>query len=164
MNLIARFRHPNVWIPSIFFAIFAVVISVNAVMVYVGAVTWRGVETRSSYASGQVYNERLAQEAQVRALGWTLDATVEDLGAQRAAVAVRFTDGEGYHLTADILRVAFVRPTQEGFDVIKDLSRNGSGVYEGAVELPLPGLWELRIAARRGDDEARASKRLTVEP
>lgn len=162
MNPIRRFRDPNVWIPSIFFAIFAVVITANAVMIYIGSVTWRGMETRSSYTAGQTYNAQLAEEAQVRALGWTLDTTVEDLGGQRVDVEVRFTDAGGYTLNADILRIAFVRPTQEGFDVVRDLTRNGNGAYEGSVELPLPGLWDLRVAARRGENEARASKRVTV--
>lgn len=164
MRLVRRFRDPNVWIPSVFFGMFALIILANAAMIYVGFITWRGTETRSAYAAGQVYNARLEEQERVRELGWTLDAAVTDQGGQRAGVEVRFTGPEGEDISAETLRIAFVRPTQSGHDIVRELPQTAPGVYSGAVDLPLPGLWELRMAARRHGLWARASQRVTLEP
>jgi nitrogen fixation protein FixH len=156
------FRRPNVWIPACFFAMFAVVIAVNATMILVGMSSWRGLVTTDAYEKGVAYNKAIQAEAREDALGWTVDLAVDSPAPRTAEVTVALSKPDGSPLYADRVEVGFVRPTQAGYDSVHRLTALGGGRFGKTVELPLPGLWELRIAAQKGGDAVRVSRRITV--
>lgn len=162
MKLIAKFRNPNVWIPSAFVGMFLVIIAANGIMIGVAMGTWRGLQTENAYEKGVAYNRTLENKARERALGWDVAVAADSLGGRRADVEVRLSDGDGAPVHAERVRVGFVRPTQEGYDRVVELSPRGGGRYAATVEVPLPGLWELRVAAERGRDAVHTSKRVTI--
>ncbi|MDZ7712593.1 MAG: FixH family protein [Rhodovibrio sp.] len=79
---------------------------------------------------------------------------------RRADLSSRTTSGQP--LNADRVRVGFVRPTQEGYDSLHTLTALGGGKFAKSVQLPLKGLWELRIEAAKGADAYRVSRRITL--
>ena len=162
MRAVRAFRRPNVWIPACFFGMFAVVIAANATMVLVAFDSWRGLVTTDSYEKGLVYDQAIEAEAREAALGWTVDLSVDSPAPNAADVTVELHRSDGSPLHADRVRVGFVRPTQDGYDSVHDLEPRGGGRFAKMVELPLPGLWELRIAAEKGEDAVRVSRRIMV--
>ncbi|RDD61138.1 FixH family protein [Ferruginivarius sediminum] len=164
MKLVEKFKNPNVWIPSAFVGMFLVIIAANGAMVGVAMGTWRGLHTENAYEKGVAYNETLENERRQRALGWDVALETENLGDSRADLEVRLSDGDGAPVLAERVRVGFVRPTQEGYDHIVELPRRRDGVYGAIVEVPLPGLWELRVAAERGQDAVRTTERVNIAP
>jgi nitrogen fixation protein FixH len=156
------YKQPNVWIPSCFFAMFFVIIAVNVVMIGVGMSSWRGLVTTDSYEKGLNYQKAIAAEEREEALGWSVDLSVDHPQPKRADVLVAVTDADGQPLDADRVRVGFVRPTQEGYDSLHTLTALGGGKFAKSVQLPLKGLWELRIEAEKGRDAVRVSRRITV--
>ena len=156
------FKQPNVWIPSCFFAMFFVIFAANAAMVGVALDSWRGLVTTDSYEKGLAYQEAIEAEKREEALGWSVDLSVDHPEPKRADVLISVTDNQGQPLDADRVRVGFVRPTQEGYDSLHTLTALGGGKFAKSVQLPLKGLWELRIEAAKGQDAVRVSRRITV--
>lgn len=156
------FKQPNVWIPSCFFGMFFVIFAANATMIGVGMSSWRGLVTTDAYDKGVAYQQAIEAEEREQALGWSIDLSVDHPQPKRADVLISLTDEDGQPLDADRVRVGFVRPTQEGYDSLHTLTALGGGKFAKSVELPLKGLWELRIEAEKGADALRVSRRITV--
>ena len=156
------FKQPNVWIPSCFFGMFFVIFAANAAMVGVALDSWRGLVTTDAYDKGVAYQQAVDAEAREAALGWSVDLTVDHPQPRRADVMIQVTGANGQPLEADSVEIGFVRPTQEGYDSVHSLTKLGGGKFHKSVQLPLKGLWELRIEARKGDDAVRVSRRITV--
>lgn len=156
------FKQPNVWIPSCFFAMFFVIFAANATMVGMALGSWRGLVTTDAYDKGVAYQEAIDAEKREQALGWSIDLSVDSPQPKRADVLISLTDDQGRPLDADRVRVGFVRPTQEGYDSLHTLNAVGGGKYAKSVQLPLKGLWELRIEAEKGADAYRVSRRITL--
>jgi nitrogen fixation protein FixH len=161
-RLVRWFKQPNVWIPSCFFGMFFVIFAANAAMVGVALDSWRGLVTTDAYDKGVAYQRAIEAEKREEALGWSIDLSVEHPRPKRADVTVSVTDDRGRPLDADRVRVGFVRPTQEGYDSLHTLTALGGGKFAKSVQLPLKGLWELRIEAEKGRDAVRVSRRITV--
>jgi nitrogen fixation protein FixH len=141
---------------------FFIIISVNLTMVTMALDSWRGLVTTDSYEKGLAYQEAIDAEKREEALGWSVDLSVDHPQPKRADVLIQVTDDQGQPLDADRVRVAFVRPTQEGYDSLHTLTALGGGKFAKSVQLPLKGLWELRIEAEKGQDAVRVSRRVTL--
>lgn len=152
------------WIPWLFVGMFAVIIAVNGTMVSIALSSWTGLTTQNHYLEGLAYNQRLAAAEAQEALGWELALRSEAPGASRLAVAFDARDAAGEPLYADYLRVAFVRPTHEGHDFEVTLQPRGAGHFETDVEMPLPGVWDLRLLLVRGAEAYQVTERVFVKP
>lgn len=152
------------WIPWIFVGMFAVIIAVNGTMVSIALSSWTGLTTRNHYLEGLAYNQRLAAVEAQEALGWALSVAAAAPGDSRLQLTVAASDAAGAPLYADHLRIGFVRPTHEGHDFELTLQPRGAGRFETEVEMPLPGVWDLRLLLVRGHDGYQASERVFVKP
>lgn len=157
-----RLRRPQSWIPYGFVGFFFVVIAANATMVGVALDSWTGLRTEDAYQKGLEYDEVLAARKAQEALGWDVRADVETPGDLWARVEVALDDAEGRPLDADRVRIGFFRPTHDGYDRTATLERVGYGRFAGELKLPLAGQWELRVAAERGEDAYRLSRRVMM--
>jgi nitrogen fixation protein FixH len=156
------FKQSNVWIPACFFGMFFVIFAANAAMIGVGLSSWRGLVTDDAYDKGVAYQKAIAAEEREEALGWTVDLSVDTPKPKRADVTVAVAGPDGAPIEADSVEIGFVRPTQAGYDSVHELTALGGGRFFKSVTLPLPGLWELRIAAEKGEDAVRVTRRITV--
>lgn len=149
------------WLPWTFVAFFAVVVSVNAVMVYFAATSWTGIHTTKHYLKGLDYNRTLEAVERQKARGWTgtlsvasekdavrLDLSLLDVGKKALA---------GADVTA-----RFVRPTHEGYDLEIKLVDFGEGQYTGRLQAPLPGQWDVHVVARHSQGDYRVTRRIVV--
>ncbi len=164
MNFRRRIKDPNVYIPAIFVGFFVVIIAANGAMIWAALGSWRGLQTESPWEKSAKYNATLAAAEAQAALGWQVGLDVVDRGDGQARITVALDDAEGRPLRADRVRVGFVRPTQEGYDTVTELSARQAGRYAAEVSLPLAGVWDLRIAAERGGDALHTTRRITLKP
>jgi len=143
---------------------FSVVLIANAALVYFAVNTWTGLETEQHYVKGLAYNTNLEAAKRQQALGWSADFIVEFVNSDglSGTSKIRFTDKDGKAMTHLDVRVHVSRPTHDGFDSAFDLSHSGEGIYRGAFSLPLKGLWDFRILARRGDDDFQRVERIVT--
>ena len=77
-------------------------------------------------------------------------------------VSVGFLDRDGKPVDDLTVDAEFVRPTVAGHDSRQGLSATGGGRYQAEVSLPFPGVWDMRVVARRGDLTYQLAKRIRV--
>ena len=139
------------------------ILTANAIMVTVALNSWRGLHAPEPYIQGLNYNDELERRAEQAALGWRLGLAVEQTGPRTLAIAATPVDDADRLLTEAEVTGLLVRPTQEGSDVPVRLTAAGPR-YVGEVEAPMPGIWDLRLTIRHGDDTLRHQERVFVTP
>lgn len=145
------------WYPWIFVGGFVLVFVVNGILLTFATVTFNGFETRETSDKRNAYNTKIAASEEQARLGWNGSLSLQPLspsasGAGRTArVVMAFVGPEGHPLDGLDVSVVLWRPTQEGLDQRVELHPTGPGTYTREVDFPLPGLWELRVHAGRGD-------------
>jgi nitrogen fixation protein FixH len=150
------------WLPWLFVLFFVVVFAVNGVMVYVGATSWTGLETKHYYLKGIDYNETLDAVEHQKEMGWTADLSVDRKSEN--AVRLDFALQDRRHLAvggADVT-ARLVRPTSEGHDMDVRLDDYGRGHYVADVVLPLRGQWDVRVVAKHPSGDFHLTRRIVV--
>lgn len=146
-------------------AFFGVIIGVNATMATLALSTFGGVETDSSYRTGQVF--RRTQEA-ARAqddLGWRVDVSVRRDADGRALIAASAAGPDGAPLGGLIGVARLSRPTDHKLDRLATLRPVAPGRYEGIADSVAPGQWDLVLSLDGGSARRFQSRnRLTLAP
>lgn len=150
------------WIPWTFVALFVVLIGVNAVMVVFALRSWPGVESANAYEEGLAYNRTLGEAHQQEALGWHYGFAFTATGPRTGHVEVTLHDRGGAGIAQAAVSVRLVRPTSEGHDFDAELASDGTGRFAADVTVPLPGVWELRVAATHPSGVYRRVERVFV--
>lgn len=143
-------------------AFFAVVASVNAVMMTFAVTTFGGVETASSYQAGLAFaREEAAAEAQ-QARHWRVNAVLQpDAGGSRR-VELSARNASDKPLTGLDATVSLTHPTDRRLDRVVTMQTDGTGQYHGAVTAPA-GQWDVVIElARSGDRLFRSKERVIL--
>ena len=161
-----KVRADGWWYPWIFVAAMTVVVAVNGVMVAFALGTWTGLETEGYYEKGLAYNQDLAAARAQAERGWKLAFALDGVTAagdsRSGRISAVFVDRAGKPLAdLDVLAV-ILRPTSEGHDQQVALSPAGRGVYRASVTFPLPGQWDVRIHAYRGNAVFQESHRVRL--
>ena len=152
------------WIPWSFFGFFGVIFLVNGIMLYIALSSWNGIAVHDAFKKGLAYNDRLAEaEAQAK-LGWRITLRMPEQAAIAGELAVDLRDRDGRPIDGADMRARIVRPIHEGFDRDLVLAGGGKGRYSGDLEVPLPGLWEVRVQASHRRGVYRHSARFEVAP
>lgn len=160
-------RRPGWWYPYIFVGVFGVVLVVNLTMAYFAKSSFTGVQTENAYEKGLAYNQVLAQAARQKLLGWQVDAQViphdgNNDQVHDADIVVTFKDKAGVALTGVTAKVELIRPTKEGYDNRFALAEQGEGRYVAVAKLPLAGLWDIHLIAKKGEDDYQLTQRVMI--
>jgi len=158
MDGMAKQRPDGWWYPWIFVAFFAVVISVNAVMITIATGTFTGLDTKDHYRKGLAYNDALEGVRKQAAMGWVADVSATD-----SRLVVLFRDKEGQALTGLAVTGTMTRPTTVEEDTPLDaFSEVAPGRYEAALALSKKGQWDARLLAVKGDQTFQLVERLVI--
>jgi len=152
------------WIPWVFVGFFLVVFAVNGALVWFALSSWTGLETTNSYERGLVYNRALEAEKEQAALGWRAGFGFHQTGERQGMLELRLQGRDTAPLEGAKVDAEIVRPTQEGYDFDLALEERAPGRYRAAVRVPLPGQWEVRLAARARGEVYRLSPRIYLGP
>lgn len=151
------------WIPWIFIAGFGVVLVANGTLIWVAASTWTGIAVNRAYDKGLTYNRNLEAAARQEALRWQATLMASLSGDLAGTVEVTLRDADGTPLNRAEVFVQFERPTHEGHDFMVELAADGAGAYAAPFTAPLPGVWDLRLIATRGDDRYVTTERVVLQ-
>jgi nitrogen fixation protein FixH len=152
------------WIPWTFVGFFVVVFAVNGIMIWLALSSWTGLEADNSYERGLIYNRAIEAEKEQAALGWRAAFRFVQTGARRGRLELSLQGRDGARLEGARIDALVVRPTREGFDFDLALAEREPGRYLAEVGLPLPGQWEVRLAARANGEIYRLSPRIYLKP
>jgi len=158
-----RARSAGWYIPWLFVAFFGVVIAVNGVMVYVATSTYTGLQTEDHFIKGIRYNQDLAGARAQNERGWKVDLGFEATDPRKGIVAITLNDKHGNLLKDATVNVTFIRPTSQGSDQRMVLPYLGEGRYGQAVELPLSGVWDMRVTVDHAAGDYQDQKRIWVK-
>ena len=149
------------WIPWAIAAVFVMVAAVNGTLAYFALHSDPGLVTAHPFELGNGYNEILTEGEAEAALEWkgSVHFLAGDEHSGTVVAEVRDRAGSaipGLSVSVDVVRPVEPLPVQRLF-----LEASGSG-YSASVSLSRPGLWELRVTARRGADAYRYVERIVV--
>ena len=152
----------SAWIPWIFVGAMGVVFAVNGLLVYFALSSWTGIETEGHYSKGVAYNDTLAAVEKQKALGWGVRFSVSPDGGATAPgafnIVTSYSNTNDTPLAGLRVRAHLIRPTHEGYDRRVELQSSSAGVYQGQIDVPLPGQWDLRLVA--ADENGNSHQRV----
>ena len=160
-------RKPGWWYPWIFVAFFAVIVSVNGVMMYFAFDSWTGLETKDHYLKGLAYDDNVAGAKAQKNLGWTVSLKVDVVKAQekerKIAYQVTFLDHNKKPVESLKAHAFFIRPTHEGLDVDGPAEVQTAGTVGGEITLAVPGQWDVRVHAESMGRQYQHVERVVVK-
>jgi nitrogen fixation protein FixH len=151
------------WIPWAFVAGFALVIAVNAALIWFAVGSFSGLAEAHPYQAGLAHNRTLEAARAQDALGWQADLAVAPAGKSgEVHVSLALRDRNGAPVLPESVTAEFVRPAAKGHDRSVSLSVGPNDRYETTVPLGLPGQWEVRILARHAGGSWQTAQRVMV--
>ena len=128
---------------------FAVVISVNVVMMRLAIATLPGTEVDSAYSAGLAYQKEIQAAQAQNDRNWKVDAHIERASDGTARVALEAKAPDGKPLAGLSVFGRLERPTDRRADQAFDISESGGGSYAGIARSVAAGQWDLVIEADR---------------
>lgn len=129
------------WSLIIFFVVFA---SVDAFFIYKAVNTHVGVVTENPYDKGLAYNETLKNARLQKEMDIADDVDFSDDGMLRwHLLDENEMPIENAQVTAEIFR-----PINSEHIIQTTLLHKGNGVYQAAPEIPLKGIWTVKLEAK----------------
>nr|VFK04230.1 MAG: Nitrogen fixation protein FixH [Candidatus Kentron sp. H]VFK04282.1 MAG: Nitrogen fixation protein FixH [Candidatus Kentron sp. H]VFK07107.1 MAG: Nitrogen fixation protein FixH [Candidatus Kentron sp. H] len=167
-------HHPWVigWI-----AIIAVILSVNATMIYFAIDSNPGLVMEDYYDRGQDYEKTvLTRQALGRALSLQVDVPPEIKLGEPVTFRFTGTDKAGQPIPIDAVTLHAYRPSDcvHDFSVlmtrvsatpegrVADATEGGAVQYVSQVMFPLKGVWDIVIAVEQGGNEHNVPRRIAV--
>jgi nitrogen fixation protein FixH len=147
LDMTAQPRPRSWWYPYIFVGAFAVVVAVNGFMAWIAVSTFPGLETEKHYDKGLKYNQNIAAAQAQAALGWKVEIIATKQSDGNVRVEGFYQDKNAAPINDLAVKAYFIRPAVTGHDREIELSPLGEGRYAAGLELPLAGLWEIRLIA-----------------
>lgn len=151
------------WFPWGLGGVMAAVVAVNLILTYFAFSSSTGLVSKHPFTEGNGYNDILQAGAHQDALGWKSKLVFTAIGAQQGVIAVNFRDGAGKPLSGLAVTAHIIRPVEPLPAESLRLSETAAGHYEAAAAMSRPGQWDVRIAARRGDDFYEFAERVFVK-
>ena len=138
-------------------AFFAVVASVNAVMMTAAVTTFSGVETKNAYQAGVTFaREEAAAEAQ-DSRHWRVNSSLRHEANGLTQVELSAQDRAGRPLAGLEATVSLNHPNDRRLDRTVTMQANAAGHFGGVVT-PSPGQWDLVIELSRDGERLFRSK------
>src|SRR5512139_961206 len=148
------------YIPWLFVAGFAVVIAVNAIMIWFAVGSFSGLYTPAPRERGLHYNEIVAEQKARDALGWRVGAAWR---AEVGRLEISVADAAGQPLAGARITAELIRPVEKRPPVAVELAAIESGRFAGFVNLPERGNWDLDIVVERGGDRYAMTRRMFLK-
>jgi nitrogen fixation protein FixH len=147
-------RRIDRWIPWMFVWGMALVIVVNGIMVWFALSTFTGTTVERSYERGRLYNEVIAEADRQARIGWRFSLVWEaDASAPLSGRVVLQAADKG---STPLDRLSFdafvIRPLAAPEPIALGFTQVAPGRYVAPLVVPMPGQWEVRLEARRGDE------------
>lgn len=142
-------------------AFFAVIATVNAVMIYLALQTMPGTQVKSAYEASQRFNRGLEAIATQDKLGWQVDVATTGLQSG-APLNIHVRDRNGETISGLEVQVRIERPTDARLDRKVRLVDTGGGRYGAALPDLAGGQWTLIVEIYRGESRQFVSERRIV--
>ena len=145
------------YIPWLFVAGFALVVAVNATMIWLAVGSFSGLYTAKPRDRGLNYNAVVEAQKSRDALGWRID-TAWHPAANRLEVAA--FDSAGQPLGGARIQVELIRPVEKQRPLAVTMDAIDIGRFAGHVELPARGNWDVDIVVEHNGERYALTRRM----
>lgn len=128
---------------SMLIGFFAVVFTVNFLMMKWAIDTLPGVEVDSAYSASLGYEKEIAAARDQSARNWQVAAHIERGSDGAATLEIEARDGGGLPVSGLNFQGRLERPIDRRADQAVVLAEVGNGVYRGSVQPVAAGQWDL---------------------
>lgn len=139
------------------FLMVLVIVTATFGTIYIGSRTFDGVVEERPYETGLAWDE--IQKRRER-LGWFAAIEYADMQQGKNEIVITMTDRTRAPLEGATVDVTLSRPSTRDYDRIYPTTSLGGGRYRAMLEIPIPGLWDLKVGAIRGTDRYDTSMRM----
>lgn len=143
---------------------FAVVITVNVVMMRLAIATLSGTEVDNPYSEGLAYGKEIQAAQRQESRNWKVDAHVERQADGTARLRLGANAADGSPLAGLSVFGRLERPTDRKEDQSFEMAESGGGSYRGTAHGVGAGQWDLVIEADREGQRMFLSRNRIVLP
>lgn len=159
-RLPAALRNP--WVLA-WLGLIAVVLSVNAIFIYLAIRTNPGLVVADYYERGRDYEQTLVSRLE-RDPGWLMRPDIPESLTAGLIVPLRLVlvDKAGQPVDVDGATFYAYRPSDVSRDFSEPMLREGRGRYLIETAFPLVGVWDVLFAVNQGEEEFNVGARVHV--
>ncbi len=143
-------------------AFFGFVMLVNFFLVKAAISTFGGVDTKSSYEAGRLFEGEVAKAAAQNARDWQVNAHLSPSGDEQV-LTVDLHDARGAPVTGVDVKAKLAHPIDERNDVTVALNQIDAGTFRGQAKVAA-GVWQIELLVVRGDEQLFRSKNRVIVP
>jgi nitrogen fixation protein FixH len=140
---------PGAWWPLAIIGVLAVTVGANVALLLAARDPNAYVVEPDYYHKAVNWDSTMAQARASVALGWRVDAAFGAWTPSGTPLLVQLSDSTGAPLTGVELQVELINNLSPETPVRVAPAESARGRYGASVALARPGLWELRLQARR---------------
>ena len=148
------------WFPHVLIAAMGVVFAVNGLMVWAALGTFPGQAGSDGFDLSNHYDQVLQRVQREATLGWSLQATADDLGRPVLLLA----DGAGAPLRDAAVVATAERPVGPPEPTHLMFRSDRAGHYVADVALATPGQWELQVSISAAGHTVAMTRRVVRKP
>jgi nitrogen fixation protein FixH len=152
--------HRARYIPWLFVAGFAVVIAVNATMIWFAVGSFSGLYADHPRETGLHYNQVLAEQKVRDALGWNISAGWR---AEIKRLDIIVTGPDGRPLDGALASARLVRPAEKRPPLPVALGLVADGQFAAYIDLPERGNWDLDLEIERNGQHYAVTRRMFLK-
>lgn len=154
----------NPWFLSLL-AVIAVFLIVNVVFVIFAVTSNPGLVADDYYEQGREYEKNVVTRLTARNnLKWETKFEMPQKIYTNSPARYQFSavDARGVSIMDADVSFVLYRPSDAGADFSQVLDQVGAGLYQTSLAFPLPGIWDLNIKVKHGEDVYHHTYRINV--
>jgi nitrogen fixation protein FixH len=109
------------------------------------------------YRKAVEWDSTMARRAASDRLGWSVEASIGGMVDGVRLVTVLLRDSKGMGVEGASVNLSLIHNLEASKPAVLTLTPVEGGTYQGGVSAPRPGRWEVRVEARRGDENFLAT-------
>ncbi|MCW8829642.1 MAG: FixH family protein [Gammaproteobacteria bacterium] len=158
----AAMRNP--WVLG-WLGLLVTVVVVNIAFILTAFKTNPGLVEEGYYEKGREVEKNFQTKLEARnRLGWDIRLQNPEtvVAGREANYSVNITDKVGMPLRDATVTLHAYRPSDASADLTSKMELVTNGVYQSRFVLPLKGIWDLKVAVQRNNDELEIARRINV--
>jgi nitrogen fixation protein FixH len=151
-------RSPWRWFPQAMILSLLVVVAVNILMAYYALSTFPGLAVANDFDTSNRYDAVLARAERQAALGWAIDARIED-----GRPVLLLNGADGAPLTDAAVSGILQRPLGPPRTAHPAFAAAAPGRYVADAAVAEPGQWDLLLSVTAGGNTLTTTRRLIAK-
>lgn len=141
-------------------------LTANAVFIYLAFKSPPNLVVEDFYERGERYEETQKRIEAEKSLGWTglLMTPAQTRVNQLQTYEVLIQGKNSVNLDLDSVILNAYRPSDARADFSVEMFQKSPGIYAAEASFNLPGIWDVIVVAKQGDQEFLVTKRVSIFP